>query len=63
MAFTISTGHKMKIKESKKINKYLYVVRELKKNKLWNTKVTVISIVIDVLGRVSKDSEKELVEY
>ena len=40
------------MKESKKKDKYLNLARELKK--LWNMKVTVISVVIDALGIVTK---------
>ena len=32
--------HRMKINESEKLNKYLYVAREIKKKKLWSMKVT-----------------------
>ena len=48
----------MKIKECKKIDKYLVLVRELKK--LWNIKVTLISIVVGATGTVPKSSEKRL---
>ena len=46
---------KGKMKESKKVDKYLDLAWELKK--LWNIMVTVIPIVIDVLGRRLKDLE------
>ena len=42
------------LKESKKKDKYLDLARELKKKKLWNTKVTVIAIVIGALGSFTK---------
>ena len=38
--------------------KYLNLVRELKK--LWNTKVTMMLIVVGELGRVSNCLQKEL---
>ena len=46
MNFTLLADHWMKIKESEKIDKYLNLAEELKKNKkkktkLWNIKVTV----------------------
>ena len=49
----------MKIKESKKRDKYLDHARELKK-KLWNMKVTVIPLVIGALGAFNKRLVKEL---
>ena len=42
--FTVLADHRMKLKEREKKGKYLDLARELKK--LWNMKVTVISIVI-----------------
>ena len=51
----------MKIKKKKeKRDKYLDLVRELKK--LWNMKVVVIPLVIGVLGTISKDFVKGLEE-
>ena len=41
MSFVVPADHRVKTKESKKIDKYLDL------EKLWNMKVTVISIVID----------------
>ena len=46
-------NHSEKIKENEKIDKYLYLAREPKR-KLWNLKVTVMSIVYGVLGTVAK---------
>ena len=46
----------MKMKESKKIDKYLDLARELKM--LWNMRVMVITIVVDELGTVPKYLEK-----
>ena len=42
----------MNLKESEKKDKYLDLVRELKK--LWNMKVTIVPIVIGALGTVTK---------
>ena len=42
----------VKLKESKKRDKYLDVARELRK--LWSMKVTVIPFIIDVLGTVTE---------
>ena len=42
----------VKLKESEKRDKYLDLVRELKK--LWNMKMTVILIVIGALGTITK---------
>ena len=44
------------MKESKKINIYLDRARERKK--LWNVKVTVITIIIGIMGTVLRDLEK-----
>ena len=50
--FAAPAVHIVKLKESKKKDKYLNVARELKK--LWNMKVTVIPIAIGALGTVTK---------
>ena len=42
--------HRMKIKESENINKYLEFTRELKQ--LWDMRVTVIPVVFSALGMV-----------
>ena len=44
--------HRVKLKENEKRDMYLDLARELKK--LWNKKVTIISIVIGVLGTITK---------
>ena len=44
--------HRINLKESEKNDKYLYLARELKK--LWNMKVTIVSIVIGALGTITK---------
>ena len=50
--FVVPADHRVKLKESKKKDNNLDVARELKK--LWNIKVTVVSIVIDALGTITK---------
>ena len=44
--------HRVQSKENKKIDKYLDIVKELKK--IWNTKVTVIPIMTATLGTIPK---------
>ena len=56
MDFIIPVDHRIKIRESKKIDKYSYFARELKK--LWNIRVTVIPIVVGALRMVPKSLEK-----
>ena len=50
--FAVPAG-KVRIIESEKIDKSLVFARELKK-KLWNVRVTVISIMVGALGTVPK---------
>ena len=52
MDFAVLADHRIKLKESKKRDKYLDLARELKN--LWEMKVTVIPIVIDAIGTVIK---------
>ena len=47
--FAVPADNRGKMKESKKINKYLDLARELKK--LGNMKVTMIPIVVGMLGK------------
>ena len=56
--FAVPADHKIKLKECKKKDKYLDHTRELKK--LWNMKVTIVSIVIVAFGTVTKGLLKEL---
>ena len=56
--FTIPADHRVKLKENEKKDKYLDLARELKK--LWNMKVTFISIVIGALATVNKGLLKGL---
>ena len=58
MDFAIPADHRVKQKESRKRDKYLDLARELKK--LWNMKVTVISIVIGALDTVTEGLIKGL---
>ena len=44
--------HRINLKECEKKDKYLDLVRELKK--LWNMKVTIVPIVIGALGTITK---------
>ena len=44
MDIVVLVDHRVKIKESKNIDKYLDLARELKKT--WNTRVTVIPVVL-----------------
>ena len=57
---SVSADHRVKMRESEKVNRYLDLARELKK--LWNMRVTVIPIVIGALGMVPKCSEERLDE-
>ena len=50
----------IKLKECEKKDKYHNLVRELKK--LWNMQVTIIPIVIDAFGTVTKELLKGLEE-
>ena len=50
--FAVLANHRIKLKEYEKKDKYLDLAWELKK-KLWNMKVTIISIVIGVFGTVT----------
>ena len=52
MDFTILSNHGVKLKESEKRDEYVDLVRKLKK--LWNMKMTVISVVIGVLSTVTR---------
>ena len=58
MDFDVLADHRIIFKGSEKKYKYLDLTRELKKNKqttkLWNMKVTVLTIVIGALGTVTK---------
>ena len=50
--FAVPADHRIKMKKSEKKDKYLDLAWELKK--LWNMKVTIISLVIGAFGTVTK---------
>ena len=52
MDFAVPGDHRIKLKESEMKNKYLDLARELKK--LWNMLGTIIPIMIDAFGTVTK---------
>ena len=56
--FAVSTDHKVKVKEVKNVDKHVDFAREDKK--LWNMKVTVISILVEALGTFPPNLEKGL---
>ena len=60
MGFAVPAGHRVKIKEREKINKFLDLAREMKK--LWNMRIKVMPLVPIALGTVPKDLEKGLEE-
>ena len=51
--FAVLVNHRLKLKESKKRDKYLELTGELKK-KTMNKKMTVIPIIIGALGNDNK---------
>ena len=59
--FAVPAGHRIKLKEREKKDKYLDLARELKK-KLWNMRVTIIPIVIGAFGTVTKGLLKGLAD-
>ena len=58
--FAVLAVHIIKIKESKKKDKYCDLNWELKKKKLWNIKVTITPIVIGALGTIPEILLKRL---
>ena len=52
MDFAVPDDNRINLKESEKKDKYLDLVREMKK--LWNMKVTIIPIVIGAFGTITK---------
>ena len=60
MNFDVPADHRVKVKESENKNKYQDPARELKK--LWNMKVTLISIVIGAFGAVTNELVQGLEE-
>ncbi len=65
--FVVPADHRINLKESEKKDKYLDLARELKN--LWNMKVTIVPIVIDALGTITKglltvsDGEAPVLEF
>ena len=57
MDFDVPVYHEVKIKESKKINKYLNLDKQ--QEKLWNMRKTVIPILFGALGTIPKGREKK----
>ena len=57
MNFAVPDNHRIKLKEFEKKDIYLDLARELEKKpkKLWNMKVTIIPILIDAFGTVTKE--------
>ena len=62
MDFTVPADHKVNIKENEKRDKYLDLARELKKENLWNMKVTMIRVVIGALETIPRGSVRGLEE-
>ena len=56
--FAVPVDHRINLKECAKKDKYLDLARELKK--LWNMKVTIVPIVIDAFGTITKGLLKGL---
>ena len=60
MDFAVPAYHRVKLKINETKDNYFDLARELKKNKLWNIKVTCIPIIIGALGTVTKGLLKGL---
>ena len=58
MDFTFPADHRVNLNKSEKMDKYRDFASDLKK--LWNTKVTIIPIVIGALGIITKGIIKGL---
>ena len=56
--FAVPADHRIKLKECEKKDKYFDIARELKK--LWNTKVTIVPIVIAAFSTITKGLLKGL---
>ena len=50
--FAVPAGHRIKLKECEKKDKYLDLARELKK--LWNMRMTIVPIVTGAFGTITK---------
>ena len=58
--FAVPADHRINLKQCEKRDKYLNIARQLKK--LWNMKVTIVTIVIGALGTITKGLLKGLEE-
>ena len=58
MDFGISVDNRIELKECEKRDKYQDLAWELKR--IWNMKVTVISVVVGALGKIPKGLVKRL---
>ena len=58
VGFAVPPDHRTNLKECEKKDKYLDLARELKK--LWNMKVTIVSIMIGAFGTITKGLLKGL---
>ena len=58
--FALPSDHRIKLKKSEKKDKYHDLVREFKKKKLWNMKVTIIPIGIGAFVTITKGQLKGL---
>ena len=61
MDFAVPADHRVKMKKSEKIDKYLDLARELRK--MWNMKVRAVLIVIGALGTILKGFERVLMNW
>ena len=52
MKLAVPADYRVKTKENEKSDKYLDLAR--KRKKIWNVKVIVITVVIDMLGAIPK---------
>ena len=59
--FADPADHRIKLKESKRKDKYLDLARELRK--LWNMKVTIIPIVMDAFSIITKGLLKGMEDF
>ena len=61
MELAVPGDHRPQVKEMEKIDKFLDLIRGLKK-KLWSIKVAVIAIAVDALTMVSENLKKKTQE-
>ena len=58
--FDVPADHRIELSQQRKIENYQDLKRELQK--LWNVKISIVSIVIGALGTIPKSLEKDLNE-